>query len=59
MNSIFSFWTANEGSLSDFYKDVYAYMNHDEWINIDYLGLNTYLGGSTFIETMEQFEVGM
>eukprot|EP00347_Sterkiella_histriomuscorum_P005140 403357742 len=59
MNNIFAFWTANEGSLSDFYKDVYAYMNNDEWINIDYLGLNAYLGGSTFIETMEQFEVGM
>lgn len=36
MNKLFTFFVANEVALTDFYRDIYAYFNNDDWINAEY-----------------------
>lgn len=59
MNKLFRFFKAQEYAMQDFFKEIYGYFNNDEWINSEYMGLNIVMGGNTFKEIMEQFEVSL
>ena len=56
MSENFKLWLNFEPSMSQFYGTVQGLFTHDEWITNEYLGLNTYFAGSSFVEVLGLFE---
>ena len=56
MTDNFKIWLGSEQNLSQLYTSVTKIFLNDVWINNEYLGLNNYFSGSSFIEVLEQYE---
>ncbi|CDW91447.1 UNKNOWN [Stylonychia lemnae] len=59
MNKLFRMFVSNEQALKEFHQNMFAYYNHDEWINNEMMGLNQYQGSHTFQDILQQFECSM
>lgn len=52
-------WLNAESNMSELYSKYYGLFNHDEWINIEYQGLNSYFVNLTYRELIDQFNEGI
>ena len=56
MSDTFKLWLGAEAHLGQLFTNIQGVFRHDEWINNEYLGLNTYFAGHSFLEILELFE---
>ncbi|TNV74214.1 hypothetical protein FGO68_gene15190 [Halteria grandinella] len=52
----FKLWLGSEALLSQLYDNVFSLFRNDDWINSEYMGLNTFIAGHTFADILEQYE---
>lgn len=59
MGESFKLWLGQEDNLGDLYGNVFGLFLNDEWINSEYLGFNTFVGGHSFEDVLVQYEQGL
>jgi len=61
LSQSFKFWASErpDQPLAQLYSNVQKVLMHDEWVNNEYMGLNSFFAGPSWADLMDQYEQGL
>jgi hypothetical protein len=52
MTENFKLWLTTDQHLSELHEELTRLLRHDEWVNLEYLGLNRFFAGPVYREIL-------